>query len=343
MAREVGGLRFYVYETALKGFAVANLPPAAVETLRRHPRVLFVEEDALVPPLDIIQNVSAPADTGLYSLDRNDQRSRSLDGSYTYFADGTGVHIYIVDSGVRGGYQEFTGRIGNGAAFIKWSWHPNPYNDQLGHGTSVAGASAGSTVGVAKGATIHSVRTNDGNINAYASDIIAGLDWVAGNRILPAVANLSYEATSQAIATAVSGVINAGVAFTAAAGNSAVDACNAVTQTTGVITVGATTVSDTRASYSNCGSCLDVFAPGGSVGGVGGLKLASNSSDASYTHSWGTSFAAPYSELSGSLRHTAGSADFELQAALTDTNTVAWWSNPYSVMVSPEAPECLDQ
>lgn len=447
MVREVGGLRFYVYETALKGFAVANLPAGAVETLRRHPRVLVVEEDALIRPLDIAQDVSAPADTGLYGLDRIDQRSRTLDDSYTYFADGTGVHIYIVDSGVRGGHQEFAGRIGNGAAFIKWSWNPNPYIDQLGHGTAVAGASAGSTVGVAKGATIHSVRINDGNNHAYASDIIAGLDWVAGNRILPAVANLSYEATSQAIATAVSGVINAGVSFTAAAGNGTVDACNAVTQTPGVITVGATTVSDTRASYSNFGSCLDVFAPGGAIGGIqnghGLVKLASNSSDASYTHSWGTSFAAPYaagvaalileqngtlspagvaglitshattnmvidpgpgspnrllysriavtappppppilptitgptwvrpgsnclwhvgsgdavlpvtyawfvdtvtqSELSGSLRHYASSADFELQAALTDANTVVWWSNPYLVTVSPEAPECLDQ
>lgn len=138
-----GGLRFYVYETALKGFAVANLPAGAVEALRLHSLVVHVEEDSLVMPGQSVQALPVPRDTGLYLLDRIDQRYLPLDHQYVYTPTGAGVHIYIVDSGVNGEHQEYIGRTGNGAAFIKWSSNPNPYHDQTGHGTAVAGAAAG--------------------------------------------------------------------------------------------------------------------------------------------------------------------------------------------------------
>lgn len=295
---QVGGLRFYVYETALKGFAVANLPEGAVSILRQNPLVISAEEDKQMQPLQNVQQLVAPRDTGLYLLDRIDQRALPLSWQYTYTVTGSGVHIYIVDSGVRGGHQEWGyRRIGNSAAFIKWSINPSPTIDQLGHGTAVAGAAAGSRIGVAKHATIHSVRIDDGDEPAWESDIIAGLDWVAGHRIRPAVTNLSYEQNTSAIAAAITGVINQGVTFVTAAGNAGVDACNPSTQVASVLTVGATAVDDFRTPYSNIGPCVDLFAPGGSLGGYsngyGLLELASNTGDGDYRYSRGTSFAAP--------------------------------------------------
>lgn len=295
LVAHTGGVRFYVYETALKGFAVANLPPAAVEALKRNPLVLFVEEDRLVQPLQSVQYFTPPSDSGLYLLDRVDQRYLPLNWQYAYSQNGAGVHIYIVDSGVSGGHQEWGGyaRLGNGAAFIKWSMNPSPWNDPLGHGTAVAGAAAGSRVGVAKGAIIHSVRIDDGSSPAHESDLVAGLNWVAENRILPAVVNLSYDHNSNVTSTAAQGVMNRGVTFVVAAGNSGVDACNPTTQRSGILTVGATGKTDHRASYSNIGPCVDLFAPGGDYYGHGLIELASNQSVTSYRWSSGTSFAAP--------------------------------------------------
>ncbi len=250
-------------------------------------------------PLQSVQNLGAPADTGLYLLDRIDQRYQPLDHQYIYTPTGRGVHIYIIDSGIRGGHQEWGyGRIGASAAFIKWSIDPSPTIDQLGHGTAVAGAAAGSRIGVAKDATLHSVRIDDGGGGAFESDIIAGLDWVAANRSIPAVANLSYDNNSAAIAQAITGVISHNVSFVTAAGNDrGADACNPSTQVRGGITVGATTVDDHRATYSNIGTCVDVFAPGGESGGYqygfGLLQLASNTDNSAYTFNEGTSFAAP--------------------------------------------------
>ncbi|MBI4409065.1 MAG: S8 family serine peptidase [Gemmatimonadetes bacterium] len=299
LVAQFGGLRFYVYETALKGFAVVNLLDGAVEALRSHPLVTLVEEDKLMMPAQSVQHFSSPQDTGLYLLDRIDQRVRPLDWQYVYGATGQEVHLYIVDSGVRGGHQEWTySRIGNSAAFIKWSWDPSPTIDQLGHGTAVAGAAAGSRIGVAKAATIHSVRIDDGDRGAYESDIIAGLDWVAANYIRPAVTNLSYDQNSGAIASAITGVVNQGITFVTVAGNgNGADACNPSTRVATVITVGATTVNDYRASYSNIGPCVDLFAPGGGVygyhNGYGLLELASNAGNEDYRFSSGTSFASP--------------------------------------------------
>lgn len=447
LVQQAGGLGFYVYDTALKGFAIANLPPGAAEAPRRHPLVVLVEEDRILRAHETTQNVGALADSGLYRLDRIDQRSLPRDGGYTYAADGSGVHIYIIDSGVNGGHQEWSGRTGNGAAFIQWSSDPSPYNDSQGHGTSVAGAAAGSRVGVAKGATLHSVRIDDGDAGAYTSDIVAGIDWVAAHRILPAAANLSYERGAQPAATAVSGLIGAGVTFVTAAGNDAADACNATTQLSGVVTVGATVANDRRASYSNIGPCLDMFAPGGDLGGLqngaGPVEPASKDGDAVYRWSRGTSYAAPVaagvaalilqrngtlspgsvaslmvqhastnvvvdpgtgspnrllysridvtappppppnlpeitgpdwvrpssnclgmvtpgdavlrvtyarlvnsvtqSETSESFRYSAGVSSFTLEVWVTDANNVVWYSDPFFVDVSQEAPECLDQ
>jgi subtilisin family serine protease len=245
-----------------------------------------------------VQTFTYPADSGFYHLDRVDQHALPLDATYNYDYTGAGVHIYIVDSGIRGGHQEWGyGRIGASAAFIKWSVNPSPTIDQLDHGTAVASMAAGTTLGVAKNATLHSVRIDDGQQPAYESDMLAGIDWVAGHRILPAVLNLSYD-NYGAVANTVSGLKAHGITLITAAGNDhGADACNQTTQISGVITVGATNRSDERTVYSDQGTCVDLFAPGGETAGFergyGLLKVASSASNSAFIYNGGTSLSSP--------------------------------------------------
>ena len=208
---------------------------------------------------------------------------------------------YIVDSGVRGGHVEWGyGRIGLSVSKLSWSWGASPTIDQIGHGTGVAGAAAGATFGIAKDATIHSVRVEDGGgfpcpDGACEEDLIAGIDWVAGNRELPAVMNVSFGGVpgSFGVRNALEGAIAAGVIAIKSAGNENVDAYqNRANRARGLIVVGASNQNDTRSMFvggggSNYGSLVTVFGPGSRI------KSANKNSDTD-TLSWsGTSFAAP--------------------------------------------------
>lgn len=325
LVEALGGSRFYVYEHALKGFAVANLSDPALAALRANPVIRYVEEDRLQMPADT-QDVSVHA--GHWGLDRVDERARQLDGVYEYFEAGDGTHVYIVDSGVRGGHQEFDGRIGNGAAFIKWSWDPSPTIDALGHGTAVASIAAGTTTGIAKLATVHPVRIDDGDAGAHSSDIVAGLDWVAANAVQPASANLSYEASATSIKDAMEGVVDADVVLTKSAGNGDTDACSADVGTTaaGALVVSATTEFDSRWFLANYGSCVDLFAHGASV------RVADAQGDNTYDDDFsGTSFAAPFA--AGLAAVIRGDPDYghlapaEVNSAITSSATAGVVSN----------------
>uniref|UniRef100_UPI003467EDD9 Extracellular serine proteinase n=1 Tax=Thermus sp. (strain Rt41A) TaxID=32063 RepID=UPI003467EDD9 len=205
--------------------------------------------------------VQSPATWG---LDRIDQRTLPLDGRYTYTATGAGVHAYVVDTGILLSHQEFTGRIGKGYDAITPGGSAQDCN---GHGTHVAGTIGGTTYGVAKGVTLHPVRVLDCNGSGSNSSVIAGLDWVTQNHVKPAVINMSLGGgASTALDTAVMNAINAGVTVVVAAGNDNRDACfYSPARVTAAITVGATTSTDYRASFSNYGRCLDLFAPGQSI------------------------------------------------------------------------------
>lgn len=287
-----GGVRFHRYDSAVKGFAVANLPAGAVEALRRHPLVRSIEEDVEIDQNDVQvlpYNGSSHQTSLLWSLDRVDERAAAFDGEFEYERDGSGVHIYIVDTGIRCGHQEFAGRMGSGVTFLSFSSGASPCVDQDGHGTEVAGVAAASTYGVAKGAMLHPVRIND-NGGAYASDIVAGLDWIAAHAVHPAVANLSYGSVpgSFAVRDAIEGVASAGVAITKSAGNVNGDAFDdRGNRAVGAIVVGASTWYDYRASFSSYGSLLSVFAPGSQI------FTTSNASNSATTTVSGTSFAAP--------------------------------------------------
>jgi aqualysin 1 len=279
-----------VYENAIKGFS-ARLPAAAVTALRNNPNVLSIEQNTQIFINSTIQN-SAP-----WGLDRIDQVDRPLSRTYEYNATGQGVHAYIIDTGIRSSHNDFGGRVLTGYTAINDGQGTTDCN---GHGTHVAGTVGGNTWGVAKGAQLVPVRVLDCNGSGTISGVIAGVDWVAAQTHRPAVANMSLGGgASSTLDAAVAGAITRGVSMVVAAGNDNAEACNySPARTPDAITVGATTSSDARASYSNFGRCLDVFAPGS------GIVSTWHTGDFATATLNGTSMAAP---------HTAGVVALMLQ------------------------------
>lgn len=279
--RNEGGVRHFTFSKGLKGF-VATLPDGAVAKVRNDPIVDFVEQDQIAT-INVTENLP----TGGWGLDRIDQVDRPLDTLYHYSGTGTGVKAFIIDTGIRASHQEFGGRVVSGYTAIS---DGNGTNDCNGHGTHVAGTVGGTTWGVAKGVTLVPVRVLDCTGSGAYSGVIAGIDWVANSNLRPAVANLSLGGgTSAALDAAIAGAVSKGVTVVVAAGNSNADACNySPSRAPSAITVGATTSSDARASYSNYGSCLDIFAPGSSI------TSAWNTSDVATNSISGTSMASPH-------------------------------------------------
>ncbi len=266
-----------VYKHAINGFA-ARMTKEAALALSDDPRVDFVEEDGVVK-LDATQTGAT------WGLDRIDQRNRPLSGTYTYNWTGSGVRAYIIDTGIRSTHTQFGGRASN-----VYDAFGGSGADCNGHGTHVAGTVGASTYGVAKSAMLRGVRVLDCNGSGSNSGVIAGIDWVRANHIAPAVANMSLGGgASSATDTAVNNLHNAGVTVVVAAGNSNVDACgSSPARAANAITVGSTTSTDARSSFSNYGTCVDIFAPGSSI------TSAWSTSDTATNTISGTSMASPH-------------------------------------------------
>jgi len=266
------------FSKALRGFVV-NMPEGRLQALAKDPRVAFIEADRTI-------ELNTTQSNATWSIDRTDQRDLPLDQLYTYDTDASNVNVYIIDTGIRKSHADFAGRAISGFSAIN---DRNGTNDCNGHGTHVAGTVGSATYGIAKQATLYAVRVLDCNGSGSLSGVIAGIDWVTNNRIAPAVANLSLGGgASRALDNAVRNSIAAGVTYTVAAGNDNIDACTeSPSRVDEALTVGASTSTDRRSSFSNWGACVDVFAPGSSI------TSTWSSSDRAINTISGTSMAAP--------------------------------------------------
>ena len=288
LAKRYGGNVGTVWSSALTGYS-AKMTPAQARRLAADPAVAYVEQDRVMTT----QGTQTGATWG---LDRIDQRNLPLNSTYTYPNTATNVRAYIIDTGIRTTHSDFGGRA---------TWGTNTVDtnntDCNGHGTHVAGTVGGTKYGVAKGVRLVAVKVLNCSGSGTTAGVISGVNWVTSNAVKPAVANMSLGGgASTTLDNAVANSINSGITYALAAGNSSANACNSSpARVAAAITVGATTSTDARASYSNYGSCVDIFAPGSSI------TSAWRTSDTATNSISGTSMASP---------HVAGAAALVLSA-----------------------------
>jgi subtilisin family serine protease len=315
--RDRGGKVQREFSRVLNGFS-AKLGTKALAEVRKDPAVAYVEPDRVI-------TLDATQQTPTWGLDRIDQRALPLSRTYTYDTTAPNVTAYIIDTGIRLNHAEFGGRAVSGYDAIDGG----SADDCNGHGTHVAGTVGGTNHGVAKGVRLVAVRVLNCSGSGSTSGVIAGIDWVTNNRASgPVVANMSLGGgASNSLDAAIARSTTAGVTYAVAAGNESQNACNvSPARAPSAITVGATTSSDARASYSNYGSCLDIFAPGS------GITSAWHTSTSATNTISGTSMASPHVAGAAALYLQANQSATPAQVAtrLTGTATTGVVTNPGS-------------
>ncbi|MEU3623844.1 peptidase S8 [Amycolatopsis coloradensis] len=318
LAGKFGGTIGRQYTQGISGFSVA-LGERQAKRLAADPAVAFVEQDK------VLRAQATQTNPPSWGLDRIDQRNLPLNNAYTYATTASNVNVYVLDTGIRATHTDFGGRVKQGYDFID---NDTNADDGYGHGTHVAATIAGTKYGVAKGASLYPVRVLGSDGSGTTAGVISGVNWITQNAKKPAVANASLGGgASTALDTAVRNSIKAGITWTVAAGNSNVNASNSSpARVTEALTVAAADRTDRRASFSNYGSVIDLFAPGVSI-----TSAWKDDDTATYTGN-GTSFAAPHVAGAAALylsSHTGATAA-QVAQALISASTPGLVTNPGS-------------
>jgi subtilisin family serine protease len=313
-----GGQATYTYQAALHGYN-AKMTETQAKRVAADPSVAYVQQDRAVHLLDTQTNPPS------YGLDRVDQRNLPLDNSYTFSNTASNVNAYVIDTGIRVTHQTFGGR----ATFLTNTTGDGNNTDCNGHGTHVSGTIGGSQYGLAKGVHLFAVKVLDCNGSGSFAGVAQGIDFVAQHHQAgqPAVANMSLGAqgSDAATETAVRNATADGVVFAIASGNSNADACGFTpARVAEAITVNASDINDARASFSNFGTCTDIFAPGVNI------TSAWMTSDTATNTISGTSMATPHVAGGAALFLGANptATPAQVQAALKSNGTPNKISNP---------------
>jgi subtilisin family serine protease len=322
------------YSSALNGLAVKATPDQLAK-ITADPDVDYVIPDGVVSASQDAQINTEGSEyipnppNSYWGLDRIDEHRFPLDNKYRYPFVGSSVNAYVIDTGIQRSHPQFGTRASIGTDTVGDGRNGDDCN---GHGTHVAGTIGGSTYGVAKGVKLVAVRVLDCDGHGYFSGVLAGVDWVTGHAVKPAVANMSLGGSYYGpLNAAVTNSIKRGVQYAVAAGNLNDNACNeSPGSAPDAVTVGATgnysspssPRSDVRSSYSNFGSCLDIFAPGTYIKSA---WLGGGSATIS-----GTSMASPHvaGVLALLLARTPNLTPGQLRTKLFDSSTKNSVGNP---------------
>ncbi|MGH3517089.1 MAG: S8 family peptidase [Haloechinothrix sp.] len=311
LVSRVGGTVKHTYRSALRGYS-AKMSEAQAKRVAADPAVAYVEQD------QIMRTSADQLNPPSWGLDRVDQRDLPLDAKYSYSTTASNVNAYIIDTGILTTHNDFGGRAKHGRDTVDGD---NDANDCNGHGTHVAGTVGGTAHGVAKGVTLYAVRVLNCQGSGSNSGVIAGVDWVTANAVKPAVANMSLGGgASSALDDSVRRSISSGITYAVASGNGNFlgmpqNACNySPARVTEALTVNSSTRSDAASSFSNYGSCTDLYAPGSDITSA---WIGSNTATRTIS---GTSMAAPHVAGAAALYlagNTSASAS-QVHAAIVD-------------------------
>ncbi|WP_375295914.1 S8 family serine peptidase [Saccharothrix sp.] len=315
LVSKYGGKVQVAWQHALNGFHATDLSATQARRLAADPRVQYVQADLPV------QATGTQPNPPSWGLDRIDQRNLPLDSSYTYPNTASNVRAYIIDTGIRTTHSDFGGRA---------TWGTNTVDsnntDCNGHGTHVAGTVGGTAYGVAKEVKLIAVKVLNCQGSGTTSGVVNGVNWVTQNAVKPAVANMSLGGGADtALDNAVRNSISAGITYAVASGNSNANACNySPARVAEALSVNASTNTDARASFSNYGTCTDIFAPGQNI------TSAWHTSDSATNTISGTSMASPHVAGAAALylADNPSAAPAAVQTALVNAATSDKITNP---------------